>query len=269
MKTIAFIGKEDPNCYPYNWLRDAESLGYAAQLNTLQGLGRGDVIIIDKRNTIDISGSPAKKILFFPDLIETKSFTNPYLRSRTELLCHMHTMVDIIAMPPNLESMEMAAYLTGKPIFPFMFGVYTQYFDYVPKRFPRKHTEIGYCWSPGSHHRDSIAKNLRAKKQSGFGKDMIDALAGCRFSLNAHYTPLPNNEQRLAEIPLACSVPVSEPLSAPELLSDLHWIPISEYRVQMHSRKEYMSIIRHNFHAVRNKYNSKESLRQLLSYLQS
>ena len=85
-------------------------------------------------------------------------------------------------------------------------------------------------------------------------------------ALNAHFTPLLNNEQRLTEIPLACTIPVSEQLSAPELLSDLYWVPIEEYPKRF-SRKEYMEIIKNNVQAVRHKYNSLESLRMILSYL--
>lgn len=267
MRTIAFIGKTSKDCYPYNWCKNAVELGYSAKLNDIGGLGKDDVIIIDKKTMMDVSSSPAKKILLFPDLISTTTVQSEYLRTRAQLVWFMHKKVDIIAMPPNLDNIALVEQLTGKPTFPIVFGAYTQYLSYFPRRYPRKTIELGYCWSPGSEHRQKIALDLRAQRIEGFGADMIRGLSQCRFGLNAHYTPLLNLEQRMTEIPIAGTIPVSEKLSCPELIKDIHWIPIEEYKPNMLTRKEYISIVVNNIKAVRDKYNSKESLKMLLSLL--
>ena len=266
MKTITFIGHPDQDRYCYNWCIDGQELGYQTKLNDISGLTRDDIIIIDKRTDLDFTSSPAKKILFFPDVIQTEDFESPYLIERTTLLAYMADYVDFIVMPPNKEVMAYAHKITQKDIYPFTFGVYRQYFSYFPAKFPKKNIELAYCWSPFSTRRDNIAKSMRAQSFTAYGKDMFRALSKCSFALNAHFTPLLNNEQRLTEIPLACAIPVTEQLSAPELLSDLYWVPIEEYPKRF-SRKEYMEIIKNNVQAVRHKYNSLESLRMILSYL--
>jgi len=85
--------------------------------------------------------------------------------------------------------------------------------------------------------------------------------------LNAHYTDLLNNEQRLTEIPLSMSIPVTEPLGMPEQFADLKLVSIEEYRPEIFSPKEYREIVRHNLRVVLEKYNSRESLRQMLAYI--
>jgi hypothetical protein len=267
MKTIAFFGNANPNRYPFNWSFDAVELGYKAQLNTLEGLTKNDIIVIDKIHQFDFSISPAKKILVFPDLIRTETIEDRYLNSRAVMLYQMSKKIDIIAMPPNMGSISYARKICNKPVFPLTFGVYRKYFSFFPKKFPKKYHDLGYCWTGGSERRETIAEQLNAKQISVFGKEMFVELAKCRYGLNAHFSPLLNNEQRITEIPLACAIPVSEPLASPEMFSDIHWIPISEYNPHALSRKEYMEIIKHNIQAVRTKYNSLESLRMLLSFL--
>ena len=268
MTTITFLGNYNPNRYIYNWSIDAQELGYQTKINDISGLTKNDIIIIDKQTMIDFQQSPAKKILVYPDLICTESVQSQYLLSRTKvfMLCAPH--VDFIVMPPNMDSIKFAQGLSGKDVFPLSFGVYRKYFSFFPKRFPKKSIKLGYCWTMGGEHRDKVAKSLNATEIQGYGKAMFIQLQKCHFVLNAHYSSLKNNEQRLTEIPLACAIPVSEPLAYPELLSDLYWVPIEEYPKEF-SRKEYMEIIKNNIQAVRSKYNSLESLKMLLSYLKS
>ena len=266
MTTIAFFGNPNPNRYSYNWSLDAQELGYQTQINTLNGLTKDDIIVIDKNTRIDVSSSPAKKILVFPDLICTATVQNEYLLSSTSIFLENSSKVDFIVMPPNMDSIAFAQKLSQKDVYPLTFGVYRKYFSFFPNKFPRKEMMLGYCWTGGSKRRTDIALSLQAKRIRGFGQEMFVQLSKCRFVLNAHYSPLRNNEQRLTEIPLACSIPVSEPLASPELFSDLHWIPIEDHPKEL-SRKEYMEIVKHNIQAVRHKYNSLESLKMLLSYL--
>lgn len=266
MKTLAFLGHPSEDRYCFNWCIDGQELGYQTKMNDISGLTRNDIIIVDKKTELDLTTSSAKKILFFPDVIRTEELSSPYLNERTDLLAYMADFVDIIVMPPNKEVMAYARKITGKEVYPFTFGVYRQYFSYFPAKFPKKDIQLGYCWSPFGNRRDDLAKSLRAKRISAFGKDMFVALSKCSFALNGHFTLLLNNEQRLTEIPLACTIPVSEPLSSPELLSDLYWLPVEEYPKKF-SRKEYLEIIKNNAQAVRHKYNSLESLRMILSYL--
>ena len=266
MKTIAFFGNPHKDRYCYNWCIDGQELGFQTKINDLSGLTKNDIVIIDRKSRLDFSSCPARKVLFFPDLIRTESVVTPYLNHRTNLFLRMAKFADIIVMPPNKEAMAYARKISQKDVFPFTFGVYRQYFSFFPAKFPRKTTPLGFCWTIGSMRRDFIAKALNAKEISGFGKDMFKKVSHCTFALNAHYSPLLNNEQRLTEIPLSCTIPVSEPLSWPEMLSDLYWLPIEEYP-KTFSRKEYMEIIKNNVKAVRQKYNSLESLKMILSYL--
>lgn len=268
MTTITFLGKESPHRYVYNWSLDAQELGYQTKLNDVSGLTKNDIIIIDKQTNVDFQSSPAKKILVFPDLICTETVQNKYLIMSAGVFMRCAPHVDFIVMPPNMDSIAFAQKISGKDVFPLSFGVYRKYFSFFPRRFPKKNFMLGFCWTMGGTHRDSVARSLGARHITGFGQQMFNEFQKCHFVLNAHYSPLPNNEQRLTEIPLACSIPVSEPLAYPELLSDLYWVPIDEYPKQF-SRKEYMEIIKNNVDAVRHKYNSLESLKMLLSYMKS
>ena len=200
MKTIAFFGNPAPDRYSYNWCIDGQELGYQTKLNDMSGLTKDDVVIIDKQSQLDFSSCPAKKILFFPDLICTETVQTPYLNHRTNLFLEMAKKVDLIVMPPNKEAMAYGRSISQKDVFPFTFGVYRQYFSFFPAKFPSKNTQLGFCWTLGSNRRDTIARRLKAKPISAYGKEMFKHLSRCSFALNAHFSPLPNNEQRLAEI---------------------------------------------------------------------
>ena len=138
MNTIAFLGVPLKDRYSFNWCIDGQELGYQTRLNDISNLTSKDIIIIDKQTKIDFTSSPAKKILFFPDVISTETVESPYLLERTLLLTRLAPHVDLIVMPPNPEVMMYAHQLTQKDVFPFTFGVYRQYFSFFPAKFPQK-----------------------------------------------------------------------------------------------------------------------------------
>ncbi|MEW6665502.1 MAG: hypothetical protein AB1512_09810 [Thermodesulfobacteriota bacterium] len=269
MKTVCFIGDPNPHYSSYNWMINAQELGYSSRLNDLSGLTRNDVIIVDKFTEVDISSSPAKKILYFPDVIGPNWVTNRYIRHRTSLLLKMAHKVDIIVVPPNVKVMNYAHKVTKKPVFKMLFGVYTSYFQFVPPTFPHKSVQRGFCWSLGSRRRDQLIAKYGLAQIQGFGQEMIHNLSKCHYAFNAHYTSLPNNEQRLTEIPLALTIPVSEPLSDPEQLAKLHIVPLNKVEETFLDPEQYRALACENLNVVMKEYNSRESLKLLLSYLRS
>jgi hypothetical protein len=269
MMTVCFIGDPNPHYSSFNWMINAHELGYFSKLNDLSGLTRKDVIIVDKYTGIDFSSSPATKILYFPDVVGSGLIRGRYLRNRTNLLMRMAPMVDLIVMPPNEDLIKYARRVTNKPVFKMLFGAYTRYFDFIPSAFPKKSIERGFCWSLGSKRRDKLITRYGLVQITGFGHEMISGLSKCLYAFNAHFTSIPNNEQRLTEIPLAMTIPVSEPLGDSRQLSELFIVPLTKIDKSVIESEQYRSIANTNLKAVVNKYNSRESLRLILSHLRS
>jgi hypothetical protein len=269
MRTVCFIGDPNPHYSSYNWMINAQELGYASRMNDISGLTHRDVIVIDKFTHVDLSSSSAKKILYFPDVVGSNWITSRYIRHRNRLLHSAARHCDILVVPPNQEVVKYARRATRKPVFKMLFGAYTRYFQFIPPTIPEKTIPRGFCWSLGSKHRDRLIYKYGLVRIQGFGEEMITGLSRCHYAFNAHYTSIPNNEQRLTEIPLALTIPVSEPLSDPGQLSDLYVVPLSEVETTNLDPEQYRRIAHENLRAVMDKYNSRESLRLILSYLGS
>lgn len=264
---IAFVGTNSPDTYSQVWCQNAQELGYLSTINDISGLTKKDIVIYDKWVSKESAHTNALKVLFFPDVFCESELG--YLNARKEILAATHELVDVMIVPPNPMLIEYAQKLYQKPVFGMMFGVYTTYFTFVRPKFPHKKEDLGYCWSPFSDRRDALARKMNAQKIQCNGQDMIDGMRSFRYMLNGHYTDILNNEQRLTEIPLAMSIPVSEELSDPEQLIDLHIVPVQNYRKDMYTLQEQKEIVRHNLRTVFEKYNSRTSLEQILSHVMS
>ena len=270
-KTIVFVGKhnvrQDNTRWFYGkiWKKNAEELGYSSKFNDLHGLTKNDVVIFDKYILMPeaMKALSAKKVLFYPDVFENNP-SNEYLYNRFYVLMQSVNYIDALFIPPNKVLLEQLRSTLSIPVYPVMFGVYTHFFSFIQNRFPQKRYDLGYCWLLGSQKRDQQAYTLRAKHVLGHGQQMMDNSRPFQYMLNAHYSYLLNNEQRLTEIPLSFAIPVSEPLGMPEQLADLQYVPIDEYKPGMFSKKEYKQIVRHNLRVVIEKYNSRTSLQQIL-----
>lgn len=264
---IAFVGRNSPDTYSQVWCQNAQELGYLSSVNDISGLTKKDIVIYDKWVSEESANTNALKVLFFPDVFCDSELG--YLNARKEILAATHEYVDIMIVPPNSMLIEYAQKLYQKPVFSMMFGVYTTYFSFVRPKFPHKKEELGYCWSSFSDRRDALARRMNAKRIERNGQEMIDEMRSFRYMLNGHYTDILNNEQRLTEIPLSMSIPVSEELSDPEQLKDLHIVSIHDYQKDMYTVQEQKEIVRHNLRAVYEKYNSRTSLAQILSHVLS
>ena len=95
MKTIAFLGDPSPQFTLFNWRINAEELGFSAKLNDIGGLTKDDIIIIDKMTDIDFSSSPAKVVLYYPDVVMTERHQSEYLRKRALALCVLAEDADL------------------------------------------------------------------------------------------------------------------------------------------------------------------------------
>ncbi len=265
MKTIVFLGNPDPKFTLPTWYVNAEELGFSARMNDISGLTKDDIIVIDKRTDIDVSSSPARVVLYYPDVVLTERHQSDYLHKRALALFLMAENADLVVCPPNDEVLSFVRQATDKPTMKMLFGAFTTNFKYTPRVFPKKKIERGFCWSLGSAHRDPLIREYNLTYVKGWGGELIRGLSRCRYVFNGHYTPILNNEQRLTEIPLSLSIPVSQPLSDPEQLKDLYIIPVASFHDTVLSQKEYLQIVRANVIAVHKKYNSRESLRNILT----
>ena len=63
-------------------------------------------------------------------------------------------------MALNDDVIQYAQAQINKPIFKMMFGVYTEYFRFIPKRLPSKKIDLAYCWSAGSERRGGQSRLL-------------------------------------------------------------------------------------------------------------
>ena len=79
MKTIAFLGDPSPNFTIFNWCTNAEELGFSAKINDISALTKDDIIIIDKMTDIKVDSSPAKIVLYYPDVVTTENHQSVYL----------------------------------------------------------------------------------------------------------------------------------------------------------------------------------------------
>ena len=223
-----------------------------------------DIIIVDKQTDIDLSSTPATVVLFYPDVTCTEEVQNEYLKTRALALYVMSEHADVVVCPRNKDVVSFVANLTNKTSIMMYLGVFRRYFDFVPRRFPQKTIERGFCWSLGSTHRDPLIQKYNLTQVHGWGAKLIVGLSRCKYVFNAHFTKIRNNESRLTEIPLSFALPVSEQLSDPEFFSDLYIVPLEDFHNHSITQKEYMGYIRSNIIAVRKKYNSLEALRDLL-----
>ena len=62
-------------------------------------------------------------------------------------------------------------------------------------------------------------------------------------------------------------IPLSEELAAPNVHSDLYIVPFVDYSLDMYDRNTYREIVRHNLRMVHEKYNSRTSLEEILSFV--
>jgi hypothetical protein len=263
-RTISFIGGSTEDHYSRVWFQNAQELGYLAKLNDINGLTKNDVVIYDKFVEQENTETPAYKVCLFPDVF-SEDIQSEYLNTRMEMLRDIIPLVDMLIIPPNPSLLSFVRKTFQIPVYGMNFGVYTTYLSFVRPRLPDKKNEVGFCWLPFSERRTKIKQFFHATQVHGFGREMIDGMRPFRYMLNAHYTEILNNEQRLTEIPLSLSIPVSEELADPKRLSDLHIVSLKDYVPNMYGKKEYKKIVRHNLRTVYEKYNSRNSLQQILS----
>jgi hypothetical protein len=227
---------------------------------------RGDVLLPDVLDRI-----PARKILYYPDILPTREATHEHAENRYQRFSEIAPHFDHVVLHDThaLEYLRERGHdnVVGHVVLPFCPDLHRKLdvekcYDVV---------FIGHLSPYRQEWLEWIGRRFSVTVPQVWGEEMVRVINQARIVLNFHFTPLPNTEHRLTES-LACGCFVlSEPPTDPDLFTDgVHLVYFSREDVcdkiayYLAHEDEREAIARQGLEYVRARYSARQQLQRIL-----